>query len=66
MVYRKEINHRDFPETIEVPCESCGKSVTIALPFTGCVYCGECASSGTNYKSIGSEQFTPKYKYGRR
>ena len=33
------------PRTAEMPCEGCGKPVTVTLPFHGCVMCPECRES---------------------
>lgn len=46
---------------VEVGCASCGKPVTVLIPFIGCVYCNECMQSGGEWQDIGSEQFTPRY-----
>jgi hypothetical protein len=50
-------------ETTEMPCENCGKPVTVLLPFIGCVFCAECAKS----KSVTSweandEQFKQPFR----
>lgn len=26
----------------DVPCQGCGKTITIAIPFTGCPFCSDC------------------------
>ena len=33
-------------EQTTLPCESCGRSVVVTLPFTGCVYCSDCMRGG--------------------
>lgn len=39
----------------KLPCESCGKPVTVMLPFVGCVYCSDCITASNNYYSSGSK-----------
>ena len=34
------------PCLAECPCQSCGKMVTIMVPFLGCVFCQECIEGG--------------------
>lgn len=26
----------------DVPCQGCGKTITVAIPFTGCPFCSDC------------------------
>ena len=43
----------------EVPCQNCGKQVTVLLPFLGCVFCGDCVKHDTGQYD-GTEQFYEK------
>lgn len=40
----------------EVPCQNCGKMVTVLLPFIGCVFCGDCTINDTGQYD-GTEDF---------
>jgi len=41
--------------TAEVPCQGCGKLMTVALPFIGCPFCNDCMQSKAY--TLGSEIF---------
>ena len=47
------------PSIGQLPCQNCGRLVTVILPFLGCVFCSDCmkGDSGTN---DGSEVFYEK------
>ena len=40
----------------ELPCQNCGKLVTVSLPFIGCVFCGDCFKADSGWDD-GTEQF---------
>lgn len=46
----------DIPTRGEVPCQNCGKKVTVMLPFFGCVFCGDCTRT-VGYGVADSEEF---------
>lgn len=29
-------------QTAQLPCQNCGRPVTVILPFIGCVFCNDC------------------------
>ena len=41
---------------METPCQNCGKSVTISVPFVGCVFCGDCVTNDSGQYD-GTEDF---------
>jgi len=43
----------------EVPCQNCGKMVTVLLPFIGCVFCGDCSQADSGWND-GTEDFYDK------
>ena len=43
----------------QVPCQNCGKLVTISLPFLGCVFCRDCMM-GDSGQYDGTEDFYDK------
>ena len=43
----------------EVPCQNCGRMVTILVPFVGCVFCGDCMRNDTGLND-GTEDFYDK------
>ena len=45
----------------KVNCFSCGKEVTIFIPFVGCVYCEECMSTIDVY-TASAKEFMPRRK----
>ena len=40
----------------EIPCQNCGKMVTVMLPFIGCVFCSDCMKGDSGWND-GTEQF---------
>ena len=34
-------------QTVEAPCQNCGKLVLIHVPFIGCVFCSDCVGGRT-------------------
>ena len=46
------------PATAEVPCQNCGRTVVVILPFYGCVFCGDCAMA----QSISWQADAPEFK----
>ena len=46
----------------EIPCQNCGKLVSVILPFYGCVFCDECAK-GQSYEAADAPEFKEKIKY---
>jgi len=42
---------------VQVPCMSCGRLVTIVVPFIGCVFCGDCITPRTWQTQASTEQF---------
>lgn len=53
-------------KTAEVPCQNCGRLVTITLPFVGCVFCSDCMNNDSGWND-GTEQFYEpnRLTYGR-
>ena len=43
-------------ETIEIPCQNCGKKIEIITPFVGCPFCEECMNNQVMWTS-GTENF---------
>ena len=39
----------------ETPCQGCGKSITVAVPFSGCPFCSDCIAPQS--WSLGTEDF---------
>ncbi len=44
----------------EVPCQNCGKMVTIMLPFFGCVFCGDCSQADSGWNDGTGQFYDPK------
>ncbi len=44
------------PSSADVPCQNCGKMVTIMVPFVGCVFCNDC-SKGSGTWEANTEDF---------
>lgn len=44
-------------ETVDAPCQNCGKLVKVQVPFVGCVFCGDCMIGGTNHFVYGTKTF---------
>lgn len=42
----------------EIPCQGCGKLITVVLPFTGCPFCSHCLR-GRSWPGT-----TEQYDYG--
>ena len=42
-------------EIMQVPCQGCGKLITVTLPFIGCPFCNDCMQP--KVYSLGSENF---------
>lgn len=56
-MFSNSINYFSKSEqTAEVPCQNCGRLVTISLPFIGCVFCSDCIDNDTGWND-GTEGF---------
>lgn len=55
----EHIGYKLKREPAELPCQSCGKLVTVMLPFYGCVFCSDCIK-GESYETADSEEFKGK------
>jgi len=52
-------NHSEIPiekRLAKLPCQNCGRLVTVHLPFMGCVFCSDCARADSSWES-NSEHF---------
>jgi hypothetical protein len=45
----------------ELPCQNCGKLVTVALPFVGCVFCSDCWEP--SFITADAPEFKPRYDW---
>jgi len=45
----------------ELPCQICGRPVTVLLPFVGCVFCSKCSITTTT--GWPAEANTEYFKY---
>ena len=54
----------ETPTMGKMPCQNCGKMVTVMLPFIGCVFCGDCMR-GDSSSEANSEAFHKRWLYDR-
>lgn len=50
-----------MPTMAEVPCQNCGRMVSVMLPFYGCVFCSDCQDGGS-YSAMAEEFFKRSHK----
>ena len=43
----------------EIPCQNCGKLVTVMIPFIGCIFCSDCMIGDSGWND-GTEDFYEK------
>ena len=53
------------PSIGKVPCQNCGRLVTVMLPFLGCVFCSDCIKGDSGYND-GDETFYEKRRLWSR
>jgi len=53
----------ETPTIGEVPCQNCGRMVTVVLPFIGCVFCDDCMKDDSS-SDANSEAFHKGWLYG--
>lgn len=58
-----DLNLFGEPKTAEIPCQNCGRLVTVTLPFIGCVFCGDCIKADSGWND-GTEDFYEPRRLG--
>ena len=43
-------------ETADLPCQNCGKIVTVKVPFYGCIFCADCMKT-QSYETADAPEF---------
>jgi len=59
---KEPTQEQDEKRIAELPCQNCGRLVTVILPFVGCVFCADCAK-GDSSGDASSEQIQRRWIY---